>query len=351
VAEVSLRVAGKDYRGWKSVRVTRSIEAVSGRFDLAVADAGLELPIEEGAACTVLVGTTPIITGYVETLDLSFDPESHDVSVSGRDRTGDLVDCSAVLGQWEFRGVPLLTYVQRLAEPFGIAVSLQPGLILTDPPPPKFTIDPGDTIFEALDKACRMAGVLPISDGLGGLVLTRVGVGERVATALVEGQNILRGSASRDVTGRYGRYIVSAQKAGTDESWGSDAAAVKGEATDETVRPARVLLIRPESSASASYAKRRAQWEAKVRAARSEPVQLTVQGWTQGRPGTPWPVNALVQVRSPTLRINGEMLITEVTYSLDDGGTTTELQLRRPDAFLPEPVVTKASAARWKELG
>jgi prophage tail gpP-like protein len=45
------------------------------------------------------------------------------------------------------------------------------------------------------------------------------------------------------------------------------------------------------------------------------------------------------------------MLITQAVFSLDpSAGSTTELTLRRPDAFIPEPTVTKASTGLWKEI-
>jgi prophage tail gpP-like protein len=91
----------------------------------------------------------------------------------------------------------------------------------------------------------------------------------------------------------------------------------------------RVLSISPEQ-------KKRAQWEATVRAARAVSVQVTVQGWRQGN-GELWPVNALVNVDLPWLRLSGDMLISELTHTLDESGTRTQLTLRRPDAFIPQP--------------
>ena len=49
--------------------------------------------------------------------------------MAGRDAAAALVDCSAVLGKtWEFWGVSLLSLAQMLARPFGVSVSMQPGL-------------------------------------------------------------------------------------------------------------------------------------------------------------------------------------------------------------------------------
>jgi prophage tail gpP-like protein len=65
--------------------------------------------------------------------------------------------------------------------------------------------------------------------------------------------------------------------------------------------------------------------------------------------GALWPINALVRVRSPKkLHVDGDMLISQVTFEAGDGGRVTTLTLRRPDAFKPEPQVS--SDVLWKEL-
>lgn len=348
--DLRLRVNGREFAGWKSARVTRGIESVSGSFELAVSDrwAGQAVawPIVEEDECTLILEGEHVITGHVDRRTLSLGAEDHSLTVSGRDLAGALVDCSAVLKKWEFLGVPLLALAKKLAEPFGIKVTLQPGL-LPPAPPAKLTVDPGDTAFDALERACRLCGVLPISDGKGGVVLTRAG-SVRCGTALVQGENVLSASARFDGAGRFRRYIVTGQHPGTDDWDGATVAGVRGEASDPNVRRAsRVLLIRAEGGVTIEHAKRRAQWEAKVRAARGDGITVRVQGWTQGD-GKLWPVNARVPVQLPFLGVEGELLITQATHQLDDhGGTTTELWVRRPDAFLPEPVVPKGA---WKEL-
>lgn len=346
MASVRLRVNGREYAGWKSATVTRGIEAVAGGFELAFTDrwspGGEPWPIRRGDACTLLVGDTPVITGYVDRNHIAFDASEHTLEVSGRDRTADLVDCSALLKDWEFANTPVLTVARKLAEPLGVSVRLAPGV---DPgkPAAKLTANPGDTVFEVLERACRTAGLLATSDGAGGLVLMRPGAA-RAHTALIEGEegNILAASATFDQTDRYARYVVLGQHKATDDFWAKPARGVRAEARDANVERAhRVLLVRPEGNVTAAQAKRRVEWEATVRAARADSVSVTVRGWTQGD-GSIWPVNALVHVRSSYLGIDGELLIAQTEFGLSDTrGTTTRLTLRHPDAFKPEPVIPK----------
>lgn len=372
--KIGLRVNGKEYSGWESVRVTRGIESIAGSFDLTASDrwAGQNepWPIFEEDECALYLEDECVINGWVDKAEPEYDAGSHSLSVSGRDAAGALVDCSALLSSWEFKDLPLLTLATKLAAPFGVKVALDPILSssvavtlktgkagalsgggsdgkrsgLGPPKPPKkFSVDPGESAFEVLDRACRMCGVLPVSDGKGRILLTRTGTA-RCEAALVEGQNILKAKATFDASGRYRRYVVTAQAAGSDEAFGKAAAAVTAEAEDLNVdRDSRVLLIRNDGAATIEAAKVRAGWEASVRAARSVALVVLVQGWTMGN-GKLWPVNAICNVNSPKVRIKGDMLITQATYSADDkSGTTTELVLKRSAAFTPEPKITTGS--------
>ena len=74
--DVRLRVNGHKYAGWKSARITRGIEAVSGSFELSVTDRWSSKrepwPIREEDECVLLLDGKPVITGYVDSRRPSF---------------------------------------------------------------------------------------------------------------------------------------------------------------------------------------------------------------------------------------------------------------------------------------
>jgi prophage tail gpP-like protein len=349
--EVTLTVNGREYGGWKDIRVTRSLESLSGSFAMSVSEKWNgqrdPWPLLEGDQCVLKLGDEAIITGYVDSRSMRLSADDHSFSVSGRDRSADLVDCSAVLEAWEFNGVSVLQIAQRVAKPFGIQVSVQSGVALPKTPR-RLVINPGESAFDVIDRACRLAGLFAISDGTGNVVLTRAGAAT-AATPLMEGQNILEASADFDDSGRYYRYLVIAQQQGDDETNGEDASEVQAEAFDPNVtRRSRVLMLRAEGSASLEQAQQRANWEATVRHARANVATVKVQGWEQAN-GDLWPVNALVNIAASFLGVRKQMLISEATYVLSQGeGTTTELTLRPPNAFLPEPLLENDGT--WKEI-
>jgi prophage tail gpP-like protein len=366
--DVALVIGDRRYRGWSAVRVTRGIDAIAGAFELSIFErwSGQQAPwpIFEGDACSILLAGETLITGFVDKVDLALGPGEHSITISGRDATGDLVDCSARLDRWEFRNTDVLALARKIAAPYGISVSLQPGLpASTYTNKKKHSIDPGDSAANAIETACRIPGLLPVSDGLGGLVLVQAG-NTRCPTELVEGENILAGRASFDLTNRFRTYFVLGSHSGVDSQWRDqntedpsldDSASavervtsVRGSAQDPNVRTGRVLFVRPESSVTATQARTRAQWEATVRAARGVVASVTVQGWVTGD-DKPWPTNSVVRVRSSSLRLNGDMLVIRATHNLGPDGSTTQLDLGLKDSFKPQPEIPPSSGL-WTDV-
>lgn len=348
--EVALIVTGRRYTGWKSIRVIRSIESLAGSFALEVSDrwGGQEelWPIVEEDACRVEIDDQVVIDGYVDERDLSLSATSLSLTYSGRDRAAALVDNSMIVAgagvtgnKWTYRNIDVAQFATAVAAPFGVKVSVQPGLVLKKDP--LLVAHPGETGFEAIKRATGSAGVMAVSDGAGGILITRAGTGR--ASGLIQGSNVLSASVKYDGKDRFRRYLISTQVPATDEASG-DATRIQAEATDLGVRRLdRVIVIRPDKGYNTAEARRRADWEARVRAARAQTVMIGVQGWTQPNTNALWPLNALALVSVPRIGINGDMLISQVEYSIGEGGRVTQLHLVRPDAFTPEPQAAAVS--------
>ncbi|HEX7124678.1 MAG TPA: hypothetical protein VF406_02740 [Thermodesulfobacteriota bacterium] len=336
---VTLTVNGQRYGGWTSLEVTRSLEAIAGTFTLAVTERWPEAPvrraIHRGDRCTVAIGDDVVLTGWVDAPRRGFDARGRTVTIRGRDATGDLVDCSAVHTPGQWRNRRLEQIAADLCRPFGIPVRRATD---TGAPFRDVALHTGETVFEALERLCRHRAVLLVSDGQGGLVLTRAGT-RRVSTVLAEGENLLAAELEDSERERYSRYVVKGQHAGDDTVGGGAAAEPQGEARDPGVKRDRPLIVLAEDQGDAGSFRERAQWEANVRAGRGTQGTATVQGWRDAT-GALWTPNTLVHVRSTTLEVDGPLLITSVTYHLSEQGSTTTLTLTRREAFdripLPE---------------
>ncbi len=201
-----------------------------------------------------------------------------------------------------------------------------------------FTIQVGETVFEALETAARQRGVLLVADGKGGLEITRAKEG-KASYALVEGENILAASGTFSQKDRFSLYRVKGENCGSDFSTPEQNAQTTAEVSDTQVKRYRPLVILSEQQGDVTVLKKRADWEKNVRAGRGSRVKATVQGWKYN--DMLWKHNLLVTVRSDYLRVNRDMIVSTVSFTLGEDGTKTQLSLCLPEAFsliaLPEP--------------
>lgn len=336
---ILLVVDGQAFEGWQQVRVQRGIEQIAGQFALQVTLkwAGQDDPYEirEGLPCQVLIGQNVVITGYIDEYEPSYDAESSTVTIHGRDRTADLVDCAAIhkTGQWH--NVGLLQIVQDIARPFGLAVVVDEGIDLGEPFK-SFALEECEKAFDSLDRACRMRGVLCASTPEGEVLLTRASE-DSSEVQLIEGLNIQAASATHSWKERYSQITVKGQGKGDDSEWGQTVAHVKAESQDAEINRYRPLVVLAEHGAGLKSLKERAAWEAKVRMGRGKRGRIDVAGWRTGRDGVVgplWTPNTLVYINSPRLKLDREMLIVSVEYQIDDKkGRITTLTFCRPEAF------------------
>ncbi len=332
---IELKVNSEIYGGWQEVRIPFGLEQIANSFELSVTDKWTgqsnPRPIKRFAKCQVLIDGEVIITGYVDSNTPEFDTKNHSINITGRDATGDLVDCSAIHKSGQWSGTTLDKIVRDICQPFSIPVNVN---VSMGPAFSTFSIQEGETAFEAIDRACRMRAVMPISDGLGGLLLTRAKAGTPIAE-LTEGVNILHGRGEFDAKERFSQYHIKGQDRGNDDDWDSPEShtQVSAKATDDLVPRYRPLIVIAEEKGPHATYKDRAQWERNVRRARSSRGTIRVNGW-RNVTGRLWRANTLAHLQSPMLDANANVLIAGGTYIISKkSGTVTELSVVGQDAF------------------
>lgn len=342
--QVALLINGKQYRGWTEISLNTAMDAIAGAFAISLTErwAGdgstpsqIEAwPILNGDACQVTVGGEVVIDGYVDQFRPSFSPTDHTIEIQGRDKTCDLVDCSAFHQPDQWKNLDLLQIAKILCEPFGVKVVAEVDV------GPKFDViklQQGETVFSALDRLARFRKVILSPGSAGGLVITRAGR-SRSSVRLQQGINIKSASGVLDTSQRFSNYIVKGQNVSSKTDDGELEAHAEARVSDSAISRYRPLVVMAETGATNGSAADRATWEANVRLGRSATATVTVRGWRQGIGGTLWKPNQLVGVTSSFLRMNGDMLIRQVTYKRSaSSGTECELSLISPQAFSPEP--------------
>ncbi len=341
--DARLLIDGRAYSGWSEARIERGIDRLAGAFELVVSnrwkDRDTATAIRPGAACALMLDGDKAITGYVDEVIIEYNDAQHQVTIRGRDRAGDLVDCSAPLRQWS--GRTLSGVAQELCEPFGIAVTDNVG---DETPFRRLKTEPGETVFELLERAARLRGLLLVSDGNGAIEITRTGK-TRAPTALELGKNILSVAASYSHAGRFSETRVLGQQPGGDFLFGENAAQVLGTANDPRITRHRPTLLVAEDPIDAQAAATRARWQSSVAYGRSMTVQVTVAGWRHAE-GL-WEPNRRVLVRDDFLGLDAWLLVVGVAHVLDRNGSRTELTLMPPEAFEPEPLPEKEVSDGW----
>ncbi|QQQ19666.1 hypothetical protein JIP62_06155 [Brevundimonas vitis] len=332
-----LNIAGRRFDGWTDVAIERRLDALCGGFDLGLTERWPGQPekwrIEAGDAAQVQVDGETLITGWVDRARYQLSPEQHPLRVAGRDRTCDLVDCSAEHrpGSWINRTV--LQIATDLTAPFGITVRLEGD---GGPPFARFALEPGETVLAAIERMTVLRGLLCTTDAAGELVLTRPSE-QAAGWSLEEGVNIEEVVFDNDMVDRFSRIVMRGHDA-SDESAGSRAARPSAEATDAGVKRHRPLVIVADEEATTATLNASARWEASVRAAKAQTVTVTASGWRAPDQALFRP-NLIVPVKAPAVGIEAELLIAGVRFRRSAReGSRTELMLVRKEAYSLKPV-------------
>lgn len=334
---VSLTVDGLDFGGWKTVEISAGLERQARDFTLGITwrwpGQAFAVPIRQGSKCEVRIGADLVLTGWVFATPISYDDKQITLSISGRSLTADLVDCAAVNkpGQWSGQGV--LTIVSALAEPYKIKVRSE---IAETGKVSDHTVNPGETVFESIDRLLTLFRVFSTDDAKGMAVLAKPGSEGWAFDALEVGKNILTGNAGLDFSSVFSEYRVLGQRKGTDEDFGKTTAEISAVVTDDRTTRKRVMIIKESGQMTSELVNARANWERGNRMGKALSTTYKVQGWRQSN-GALWKHNMLVRVRDPLIGLDRDMLIGEITYSLSESGTVATMVVGPPDSFEPEP--------------
>jgi prophage tail gpP-like protein len=349
--DIRLSVDGALYGGWKEAQVVRSIEQGALAFTLKVTEKWQGQPtrrvIRPGAACTLSASGDDLLTGHVDDVTTDYDTDQHTVTIVGRDKVGDLVDCAAMVdGSFEFANLSLLNFASIICQPYGVHVIAEADV---GAPFARFAVQPGETAWAAIERACRHRALLPNGDGKGGLVLTRAGRSGRASGTLQLGYNVKIARGTFSYRDRFSLTVVRGQQEGADWLDGTQITGPEGRAKDGTISRYRPTVIIAEQAGNGLTLQERAQWEVRVARGRSRNVVYTVAGWRDDG-GQLWRPNTMVMVKDDYLDIDFEMLVVAVTFAMTLDGSTTELQLSLPDAYdlLPEPDDASPGTGLWE---
>lgn len=370
---ITLSVNGQVLSRWTSAQAARNLRDIAGSFQFEYRDSGREalafdpdldpfprFPVVlAGQAAQVHIDGTLVLDGWIDTVEANWDAQQLSCTLIGRDKTGDLVDCAASpTGPVEWRNVTALQIAQIFCAPFGIRayadVPIADGLSI-------FAIDPDETALTALEKIARQTALLVVSDGVGGLLLTRGGK-TRGPDALRRPGNILSGGRKSDWSQRFRTYyckgqtnrsVIRKQKEApmteaVDPRDGNTfpvelsttatqteevASTMVGTAIDPQVTRYRPTVRQVKTQSGASTVQEQAEWQLRIEKGLAETLNYKVLDWRAGPDNALWLPNQLVNVNDAFAQVSEDMLISGITYKFDQNGEYTELELAGRTAF------------------
>lgn len=369
---LQLYLDGQRYDQWTSGEVTRDLKDFSGSFSftfrdgeassaaLAFASAPIQKRLKAQMKAVIKIGNRTVLKGHVEEVDKDLGDGQATVTISGRDKTGDLIDCAALPDgqQAEMKKVKLEAAAKKIAAPFGLTVKAE---VDTGAVFDRYAVDLGETAFSAIEKGTRSRGVLVLSDGIGGIVITRAGK-TRAPADLVQPGNVLKSRGSESTARRFSKTTVRGQSeriakergnaaldataepldVGSRTDGASGAATnnerkgtvATGSATDSDIERYRPAVYLARSKADKASAQSEADWRSRTAKGEGDELTHTVKGHTVD--GSLWTVNQLVHVSDAFLDVERDQLISRTRYAEDQSGATTDITSCRPEAFDPQ---------------
>jgi prophage tail gpP-like protein len=352
---VTARVAGKDFSSWQDVSITASIEGACRSFQLgASGDTAEDAPIYEGDAIEIRIDRELVLTGVVEGVGGEDSKDDRSFEFGGRSDTLDIVDCSNIAARTHQK-TTILRLAQKLCAPYGVTVIAGSTDPLLSDPIARFTVEPDETVYAAIERAARLRAVLIFDDPQGRLVLD-VGAKGRfplaVGAAIIHGQNKISASSSIDGSKLFSEYRIKGQRFSSDNDSGAPVAIVGAQSGGDGARRLRVKTIISKSSLSAGQAKTRANWEAANAFGRAVAYSATVEGW-RDQEGELWTPGTLIEINDPVRRFVGQMLVVSVTYNKSsDGGTTCDISCAPEAGYYAQlPESPRKGIQAWRALG
>lgn len=336
-----INVNGTSYDGFTQAEVYKSIETASGEFSFAASNTlRQDFPFKKGDSVEVYIGTSKIITGYINALGGNYNADSHMLEFSGRDKTQDLID-SSIKGDLDLASpISLVDIIKQILNLNGLSeINVINRETLDDFSKSEIAIaEEGENAFSFIEKYCQKRQVLFTTDEDGDIVLTRAG-SEKYNTILKNNNgamdnNIVSASFSDSDAERFYEYIVKTQGNVLDGLIDKNRQSKSGSANDTSIRNTRILVINSNLSTNIQTNTARAIWESNIRRTRGFLYRCRVKGYhlddAQKELIRP---NKLVTVSDDLFGIRKDCLIKSCRYFISPSDSYTDIDLVNQDAY------------------
>ena len=340
-AEVAtLTVAGNQFEDWESVWVQHRWSEGWPLFRFTAAERAplptlwTDLQFKPGDDCTITLGGQLAITGLIMQRQTAYDAGNHQVQLSGVGRTWAAATSSIPIKDSNFDKKSVQQAADKVLQPHG--VKAVPVGTLDSTPFDRLQSQPGELIFDFLDRICRTRGITLGSDHLGNLLL----IGQHsypIVQQLYEGQNIKKMQCIFSKEQQSSVYSTTGQKAVADDASPRDSAEMQAQAKGSLNNSKFLETVAEQPVKDKAELEARVNYEAIQREGTLIIAYVTVQGWLRDG-GNLWRTGDDVWVYSPMAMLNMAMKIQTATFAQDNKeGTTTTLELVLPWRLADKP--------------
>lgn len=348
--ELTIIVAGYSVNSWENVRVVLSLEQFPNTFVIEMTESydpksatPFFNPVRAGQDCQILIGGTLVITGAIDEVNRQTGPELRSVSISGRGKGRNLVDCTVPISPISLNGTPSIKEIaEHFCNLYNIKVVVDSDVTL--PTFPGVYWSYSQTPFSIIDQYANTSGCVVYEDKQGNLVIARLSALGKHASGFVEGLNVQQMASKQSVTERYGTYnLLSPGYQPGPEGAEYRVFAVNDPSIDQT-RTLNVVSSywdQFQSSPNTSPLETAAYFTMNRRIGRSNSVNLICDSWRDAA-GTLWAIGNTAICHLPSIGINDVlwMIGTVIFNRSNDSGTTSEITLMDAKAFAPELINT-----------
>lgn len=326
---VTVLAGGRKWTAWRRVTVSASFQDAARSFQIeAAAEPGgsaTAWAFKAGTRVQIMFNDALVCDGYVDRYQPKLSEHgTAEVTISGRSRSQDFIDSSAVHDTGQFKNKTPQEIAAAL-DKFGVGITTDEQLDKV----PVYRITPAETAFRCLEKLCREQGVFPVGQADGSIKITKGGK-KKHAGAIAEGANMKSGEADHNWSGRHSDVTVRGQR---PYGHGEDALQIEGLARDAEVGRYRPIIIHHDGDTDNKRAKKRAETRRDREAGNSLKANVTVQGCADDG-GALWEPGSLIFLESPFLDVAQDMAIESMILSQDrKDGTLSVLSLVDPRAL------------------
>lgn len=342
---IRLVIAGFECDKWDSVSVDSQIDVPADGFNLSLFNAkGISLPpaVRGGAPVQLYYGDELVLTGILDKYNAIVPRGTRSIKLSGRDLAGQLLDCSA----------PIQTSTQttlgQLIEEYVLKASLGTQIhnfIVQKPEwlKNKVSIEPGESIYDAIVKAAQLTGQHAWMREDGTLIIGDPFIKSRVIATPLQlfengnANNILVLDYDEDVSGLFSDIKILSQ----DEN-ASSILAESPAITPYAYQRLKIITlpdIDTQSEAQAAIEKIKHDNDLEAYS-----LNLTVKDWVID--GSVWKTGCEITVKTDVeTRANARWVVLGRTLNLSRSeGKTTLLRCKRPGDWAQPLVYTPEQA-------